>query len=54
MKVRYEAEHFDAADDQVFIAGFGRRLATDDVDAVRVLFSSGNIASGGYAIYGVL
>lgn len=34
--------------------GGGARLASADVDAVRFLFSSGNITSGDYAVYGLL
>jgi hypothetical protein len=32
----------------------GVRLASADVDAIRFLFSSGNITSGDYAVYGML
>lgn len=35
-------------------AGGGYRTAAQDTDAVRLLFSSGNIASGSYAVYGLL
>ena len=35
------------------ISGTGTRLATADIDAVRFLFSSGNITSGTFKLYGV-
>lgn len=34
--------------------GAGMRLAAQDTDAIRFLFSSGNIASGNWAIFGLL
>lgn len=34
--------------------GAGGRLAAQDTDAVRFLFSTGNIAVGGYAVYGLV
>lgn len=33
--------------------GSGRRISTADVDAIRFLFSSGNIASGTFTLYGI-
>ena len=36
------------------VAGGGQCNAAQDTDAVRFLFSSGNIASGSYAVYGYL
>jgi hypothetical protein len=36
-----------------FVVGCGRRLAAADVDAVRFLMSSGNIASGEFRLYGI-
>jgi hypothetical protein len=42
-----------AADNVTFTsAGFGMRLSAADVNAVRLLFSSGNIASGTARLYG--
>jgi hypothetical protein len=35
-----------------FQAGHGRRATSQDTDAVRFLFESGNIASGNWALYG--
>lgn len=37
-----------------YIAGGGANESAIDVDAVRFLFSSGNIAEGKYAVYGLL
>jgi hypothetical protein len=34
--------------------GTGVRLAAQDTDAIRILFASGNIASGSYAVYGLV
>lgn len=34
-------------------SGVGRRQTSQDTDAIRFLFSSGNIASGNYAVYGL-
>jgi hypothetical protein len=34
-------------------SGVGRRQTSQDTDAMRFLFSSGNIASGNYAVYGL-
>lgn len=39
--------------DYYFTNGGGARLATADVDAIRFLCSSGNIASGTFTLYGV-
>jgi hypothetical protein len=36
-----------------FIAGGGSKESAQDTDAVRFLFSSGNIAEGNYAVYGL-
>lgn len=36
------------------VVGSGRRLSAADVDGVRFLFESGNIASGEFAAYGLL
>jgi hypothetical protein len=36
------------------VYGAGFRSAAQDTDAVRFLFSSGNIASGNYAVYGLI
>lgn len=33
--------------------GAGRRLSAADVDAIRIMFSSGNIASGEFRLYGI-
>lgn len=36
-----------------FVSGSGVRDATADIDAIRFMFSSGNIASGTFRLYGV-
>jgi len=46
---------FDAADGSPFIVnGAAARLASQDTDAVRFLFSSGNITSGTIRMYGIV
>jgi hypothetical protein len=42
-----------ATSDSVLLIGAGHRHAAQDTDAVRFLFSSGNIASGIYQVYGL-
>ncbi len=37
-----------------YVTGGGARETAQDTDAVRFLFSSGNIASGSYAVYGLV
>lgn len=39
--------------DGIFVTGGGARKAAQDTDAIRLLFSSGNIAAGNYALYGI-
>lgn len=51
-KIGFVGCHHAADNNEVRVLGDGRRLAAQDVDAVRFLFSSGNIASGQYQIYG--
>lgn len=36
-----------------FVTGGGAREAAQDTDAIRLLFSAGNIAAGNYAVYGL-
>lgn len=43
---------YDSTDAAGRYAGVGVRNTAQDTDAVRFLFSSGNIASGSYAVYG--
>lgn len=53
--VRTFIHSFDAADSSPFIVqGAGARLANQDTDAVRFLFSSGNITSGTIRMYGIV
>jgi hypothetical protein len=42
----------DASADQIFGHGFGCRFTAADVDAVQLLFASGNITSGTIRLYG--
>jgi hypothetical protein len=51
-RIIFDGDSFEASGDGVRVSGAGRRQAAGDVDAVRFLFSSGNIASGSYAVYG--
>lgn len=53
-KISYKGEQYEAADLLSHIVGFGLRNTAQDTDAVRFLFSSGNISSGKYAVYGLL
>ncbi len=43
----------DQASKEVYYSGSGIRLSAADVNGVRVLFQSGNIASGEFACYGL-
>jgi hypothetical protein len=43
-----------ATPDVQFYTGGGARRAAQDTDAIRFLMSSGNIASGSYAVYGLV
>lgn len=51
---KYATGAFSGDTQAVPIDGWGVRLAAQDTDAIRLLFSSGNIASGRYAVYGRL
>lgn len=44
---------YGASSGQSTGSGFGQRLSASSVDAVRIILSSGNIASGLFALYGV-
>ena len=48
----WQAAYSDDAGAFTHNAGMGGRAASQDTDALRVLFNSGNIASGSYALYG--
>ena len=52
-RVSVKAEQFDTATLFTTCVGGGARLAAADVDAIRVMFASGNIASGTYALFGI-
>lgn len=51
---KYESGAFSGDLQTVSTDGWGVRNAAQDTDAVRLFFSSGNIASGNYAVYGRL
>lgn len=54
-RVIYECTWVEQTSGTIYcVHGAGERTATQDTDAVRFLFSSGNIASGSYSIYGLL
>lgn len=53
-KVRFEGALYEAGDILQRIFGGGHRNTAQDTDAIQFLFSSGNIASGTYAVYGLI
>jgi hypothetical protein len=52
-KIKFDGITYRADDVAQFNAGGGIRNSAADIDAIRFLFSSGNIASGSYAVYGI-
>jgi hypothetical protein len=52
-RATYDATYMDNAGVGLWLGGMGQRLAAQDTDAVRFLFSAGNIAEGKYAVYGL-
>lgn len=52
-KIRFNTEYVAASGALSWTTGTGRRVATADVDAVRFVMSSGNIAAGTFALYGI-
>lgn len=53
-KVSWEAIYCSASSSELHaMQGWGMRLASTDVDAVRFVCSSGNIASGNFRLYGI-
>jgi hypothetical protein len=52
-KIRTQAIFMGATPDTIQMSGGGHREASQDTDAVRFLFESGNITSGKYAVYGL-
>ena len=50
--VLYDAAYYDSVNGMAYQNGAGARLAAADVDAVQMLFSTGNIASGYFYLYG--
>lgn len=51
-KAKFDAGYYEATAGLETINGWGVRDAAQDTDAIRFLFSSGNITSGNWAIYG--
>ena len=49
----WEGSFFSANDTTAHLLGCGARLSSADVDAIRLVFSSGNIESGTITAYGV-
>ena len=53
-KITFQIAYIDDAGDDPFMGiGTGTRRAAQDTDAFRLLFSSGNISSGSYAVIGI-
>jgi len=52
-KFKWETTYFENGKDGEHISGFGMRKSAADVDAVRFLYSAGNIAVGTLKVYGV-
>jgi hypothetical protein len=50
--VTYQYGGQDTAGSTRHSAGVGKRVAASDVDAIRFMFSSGNVASGTFRLYG--
>jgi hypothetical protein len=51
-RVQWQGSYLNQLSEYLNTMGGGVRAAAADVDAIRFLFSSGNITSGGWAIYG--
>jgi hypothetical protein len=52
-RITYRGYGVDDSARARFVTGGGAREAQQDTDAIRFLFSSGNIAAGDYAVYGL-
>ncbi len=53
-RLRFEGDAIDSSGSLTSVMGSGvYNTASDDVDAVRFLFSAGNISYGSYAVYGL-
>ncbi|MEQ9642517.1 MAG: hypothetical protein RIM84_20990 [Alphaproteobacteria bacterium] len=52
-RARWFCDVIDSGGDAMFQLGAGARMATADVDAIRFLFSSGNIESGTFLLFGL-
>jgi hypothetical protein len=53
-RIIHQGYQIDASSRGRCIQGGGAKEAAQDTDAIQFLFSSGNIASGDYAVYGIL
>ncbi|HEU4345789.1 MAG TPA: hypothetical protein VFU31_29925, partial [Candidatus Binatia bacterium] len=53
-RIRYSTGLYMTNNAGAIQTGAGLREAAQDTDAIRFLFESGNIASGNYAVYGLL
>jgi hypothetical protein len=51
-RIGYVTNYIDSSARSAWVIGTGIRDAAQDTDAIRFLFSSGNISSGSYAVYG--
>jgi hypothetical protein len=51
-RVQWQVVYSGVNDEFFYAIGAGGRTATQDTDAIRFLFSSGNIAEGNWALYG--
>ena len=51
-RARFSTAYQTAAALLAQMHGAGQRAAAQDTDAIRILFESGNIASGSWALYG--
>lgn len=51
--MEYSTSGFESASRAAILHGTGIRLASADVDAIRILMSSGNITSGTFKLYGI-
>jgi phosphoribosylaminoimidazole (AIR) synthetase len=53
-RLTFNATYLDTVSGAHFVTGGGMRMALQDTDAIRFLFSSGNISNGKYAVYGLI
>ncbi len=53
-RLRYDASYFCDGAETMQVRGTGSRENAQDTDALRIMFSTGNIASGKWALYGLI